>query len=161
MKKKNGFTLIELLIVMTIMSILTIIAVSQFQNAKRKARDTQRKSDLSAVSKALQMFYTDYGEFPSVSPSEGVPSFDVNSLWGESFEDGDYIYMKVMPNENLLTDNPYCYVVSGDNKSYGLFALLENTEDVQCVGNNYTCGGEEGYCYSIVSANARADEMSE
>ena len=158
---KKGFTLIELLVVMAIISILTIIAVSQFQNAKRKARDTQRKSDLNAVSKALQMFYTDYGEFPSTTPSGGVPSFDINNLFGGAFQDVDYIYMKVMPVENSLVNHPYCYVVSGDNKSYGLFALLENTEDTQCAGNDYTCNSKSGYCYSVVSPNTKAGEMSE
>ena len=65
-KQNSGFTLIELLVVITIMSILTVITVSQFQSARQKARDVQRKSDLSSVTKALEMYYADYGRFPMV-----------------------------------------------------------------------------------------------
>jgi len=50
---KKGFTLIELLVVVAIISILTIISVSQFNTAKIKARDTQRKADIDSVAKAL------------------------------------------------------------------------------------------------------------
>ncbi|MBU1088398.1 type II secretion system GspH family protein [Patescibacteria group bacterium] len=158
---KKGFTLIELLVVMAIMSILTIVAVSQFQNAKKKARDTKRRADLSAVSKALQMFYADYGEFPSTNPSVGVPEFDIGAIWGGSFQDGNHVYMKVMPIESTLDDYPYCYVVSADNTAYGLFTYLESSGDTECQGNNYTCDGRSGYCYSIVSPNVTVDEMSE
>jgi len=157
----KAFTLIELLVVMAIMSILTIISVSQFQVAKKKARDTQRRSDLSAVSKAIEMFYADYGEFPSNNPSTGVPSFNINGMWGGSFQDGSYVYMKVMPVESSLTAYPYCYKVSGDNKSFGLFTKLESSGDSECEGNNYSCGGVDDYCYAIVSPNTTAEEMSD
>ncbi len=75
-----GFTLVELLVVIAIMSILTIIAVSQFQNAKKKSRDVQRKGDISAVSKALLMYYTDYGYFPA-SDNGGIEGV----AWGGNF----------------------------------------------------------------------------
>lgn len=152
--RRRGFTLIELLVVVAVMSILTVITVGQFQTAKKKANDVARKGDLNAVSKALQMYFNDYGYFP--------PETDIT--WGGTFEDAStsppYVYMKKLPQENYLTATPYCYKISADGKKFGLFAQLENTVDKECDrnGNNaaddntYMCNGV-GYCYGTASPN--------
>jgi prepilin-type N-terminal cleavage/methylation domain-containing protein len=163
---KRGFTLIELLIVIAIISILTIITVSQFQTAKKKANDVARKGDLSALSKALLMYYADYGKFPTSSANGQVQVTD-NSLtkdipWGLEFSDNSaqhYVYMKVMPSEKILKNTQYCYVTDPTGTKFSLFALLENTTDSQCdltVAHAawYThCGGIR-YCFAYVSPNA-------
>jgi prepilin-type N-terminal cleavage/methylation domain-containing protein len=69
---RQGFTLIELLVVITIISILSIITFSQFQTAKKKANDVARKGDLNALVKSLQMYYADYGVFPTHAPDGTV-----------------------------------------------------------------------------------------
>jgi len=150
---KRGFTLVELLVVISIMSILTIITVGQFNTARKKARDVQRKGDLNAMSKALQMYFADYGEFPG-----GI------FVGGGEFRDNTgYVYMKVMPEEKTPNMPDFCYVVSDDRKSFGLFAMLENTEDSDChmtgaVGDYSHCG--ETYCYSVVSQNIIVDDLT-
>lgn len=144
----KGFTLIELLVVITIMSILTVITVSQFQTARRKARDVQRKADLSSLTKALQLYYADYGAFPEAT--NGAIS---GAGWGDSFEDASgYVYMKVMPDEKSSGVNQFCYRVSADLKQYGLYSQLENLQDVE-VKPAASCGGGE-YNYYIFSANS-------
>jgi type II secretion system protein G len=143
---KKGFTLVELLVVITIISLLTVITVSQFQTAKKKSNDVARKGDLNAVSKALQMYFNDYGVFPAT---------DV-IVWGGTFEDSSvnpaYVYMKKLPRENYTTAKPYCYKTSADLKKYAIFAQLENTVDKECA-NTYMCNGVS-YCYGIVSPNS-------
>jgi len=147
---KRGFSLIELLVVITIISILTLVTVSQFQNAKKKSNDVARKGDLNSVTKALQMFYADYGYFPSdANPGQ------INGNWGGQLSDNastPYVYMKVLPRENYLTSFPYCYKTSVDLKKYALFAQLENTNDSEC-GHAYICNGVT-YCYGVVSPNS-------
>ena len=144
---KQGFTLIELLVVITIISVLTIITVSQFQTAKKKANDVARKGDLNALTKALQLYYADYGKFPPVD----------KIIWGGTFIDQNYVYMKVVPKENTYTStNPYCYSVDASFKKYAIFAKLENANDIQCTGS-YTCGEKTGYCYAVVSPNTSLD----
>lgn len=159
MKNYNkGFTLIELLIVITIMSILTVITVSQFMTARAKARDVARKGDLNSVSKAVLMYYNDYGTMPasvggeiSVDGSSGID-------WGTEFKDGSYTYMKVLPVENTKSNPPYCYAVDATRKKFAIFAQLESLQDVDChldgsgVGIYNQCGSN--YCYSVVSPNA-------
>ncbi len=157
--KRNGFTLVELLVVIAIMSILTIIAVSQFQSAKRKSRDVQRKGDISAVSKALLMYYTDYGYFPANTVDGQIEG----AVWGGTFSDDDYDYLKEMPRENY-SDIPFCYVTDGGTEptKFGLFSILENGEDMDynklkddssAYGPYAVCGGNS-YNFAILSPNA-------
>lgn len=57
LKKGNlkGFTLIELIVTITIIAILSVIAVVNFSEANRKARDTKRMSDLEKIRIALEL----------------------------------------------------------------------------------------------------------
>lgn len=157
-KRNKGFSLVELLVVIAIISILTMVTVSQFTTARQRARDAQRKGDLSNLAKSLQMYYTDYGKFPD---PDTINPLLVN---GGEFKDGDYIYMKVVPKEKTLTSRPFCYKVDDETNpiKYGLFAQLEVTSDSDCVMNgsegSYGCdpgGGEVKYCYGIVSPNTK------
>lgn len=150
---KRGFTLVELLVVITIMSILTVITVSQFQTARRKANDVARKGDLSGLSKSLQMYFTDYEVFPRALNGRIQLPDDSVAEWGGEFRDGDYVYMKVMPEEKK-SGWSYCYEVSDDFKKFGLYANLENTEDRDCSETGYTCNNNN-YCFTIVSPNAQ------
>lgn len=150
MKKNKGFTLIELLIVISIMSILTVITVAQFTTAQKKARDVSRKGDLNSLSKALLAYYADYGIFPDTI------------TWGGTFADSSgYTYMKVVPKENYQSASipSFCYVVSADKKSFGLFSTLENTKDSDYKGPYTHCGGKN-YYYFIVSPNIRVSNLT-
>jgi len=158
--KKSGFTLIELLVVMAIMGILTIITVSQFTLARKRAADSQRKTDLSSVSKALEMYYADYGQYPGPTDLDGDK--DLNLLWGLEMKDKTgYIYMKVVPKENNPLMTPYCYKYSADKKKFGLYTTLENTNDSECLkdeeGDFLYSGCDEQekiYCFAVSSVNA-------
>lgn len=157
---KKAFTLVELLVVITIISILTIVTVSQFQTAKKKANDVARKGDLDAVAKALQMYYADYGKMPAASTDGKIMVVNGSPIaWGSEFKDvSGYSYMKTLPRENKLT-TPYCYKTNTDKTAYALFAMLENTQDSQCIsGATYRCGGNyKPYCFAYASPNTSLD----
>jgi type II secretion system protein G len=165
---KKGFTLIELLVVIAIISILTVITVAQFDTAKKKANDVARKGDLSALAKALEMYYTDYGKFPLATNTGLVSVVDNGHAaspkvipWGGEFSDNSstpYVYMKVMPIENILSIQ-YCYVTDAGQSKFALFAMLQNTGDSECSTNGvvnvyHHCGHD--YCYAYVSPNVTA-----
>ena len=143
MRIKNGFTLIELLVVITIISVLTMIAVSQFNTAKIKARDTQRRADLDSVSKAVNMYFADYGRFPVQTM--------VN--WGVEFKDVDYYYMKVVPSESRPGVDQYCYLPNADLTSYVIFGNMEGvgmtTGDYDVIGS---CNDGE-YNFGLAAPN--------
>jgi len=69
MKTKKGFTLLELLIVIGILSILstTVVLVINPAQLLKKARDSQRISDLNTLKTAIAYYITETG-----SPSIGV-----------------------------------------------------------------------------------------
>lgn len=173
---KKGFTLIELLVVITIISILTVITVAQFQTAQKKANDVARKGDINSMVKALEMYYADYGKFPTSQNSNPADASTYGKMivngvtvdWGQQFADNGsppYVYMKVLPMEKKKDLPRFCYVANAAGTSYGIFAMLENTSDSQCkmvggVGAYTHCGnGSLHYCYSIVSPNITVSDL--
>jgi len=63
--RRHAFTLIELLVVISIIGLLSMVAVVATGSARINARNTQRKADLVQVSKALELYYSDNGVYPS------------------------------------------------------------------------------------------------
>ena len=52
----SGFTMIELLIVMAIIGILATLFVATYPNARKRARDAQRQSDMRQYQTALEKY---------------------------------------------------------------------------------------------------------
>ena len=53
--------------------------------------------------------------------------------------------------EEKWGQNQFCYRIVEDDKSFALFADLENKKDVDCKNESFECGGEK-YCYRDVLA---------
>jgi len=156
MKNKNrlGFTLIELLLVMSIMSILTIVTVSTFTTSQKKARDVKRKADLSSISKALNMYYNDYGKYPNGGSNE--PNIDSLIQTGNEFSQDGNLYMKEIPVEKTNGVTRYAYFSSSTGKSFRLWTNLENENDKDCLTSSvdsYTKTTPAGCLYSVYSSN--------
>jgi Tfp pilus assembly protein PilE len=132
--KKN---LLEIIIIFVVLGILGKITYNQFALAAAKARDADRMSSLHELSKAVRLYYKDYGKLPDEKL--------INSLWGKVWKDGDYIYLNVMPKENYL-DKEFCYQNNKDGNSFLFFVDLENKTNPDCQKNKWECGGVK-YCY--------------
>ncbi|MBP9812957.1 prepilin-type N-terminal cleavage/methylation domain-containing protein [Candidatus Nomurabacteria bacterium] len=67
--KQAGFTIVELLIVIVIIGILAAIGFVSYSNATKKARDTERASDVKAISAKAEEYYasdpTNAGSYPA------------------------------------------------------------------------------------------------
>lgn len=147
-KKLFGFTLIELLVVISIIGILTMIGAVAFSGAQKKARDTQRKTELDALAKALIMYYNDNGEVPQFTSAQFFSS-DVG-LTGP----GGIVYMAKMPVDPKEDATKFYYSYRyTDKKTFYLFANLENTSDQSCLSSGYQSGGVS-FCYGISSPNS-------
>jgi type IV pilus assembly protein PilE len=62
-KKSRGFSLLELLIALAILSILTTMAVTSYQDSVRKARRADAKADLLELAQLLERNYTETNTF--------------------------------------------------------------------------------------------------
>lgn len=122
-KSSLGFTLVEILIVIVIVGILTAGAISVINplDQLQKAHDAKRKSDLTQVQKALELYSNDVGSYPEIaSPSDyrikGFDDFPV--AWGEQWTP----YMETLPKDPSSSKN-YVYVSNG--RIYYLYASLD------------------------------------
>lgn len=152
-KKSLAFTLVELLIVISIMGILTVVVSASFKTIQMKARDAKRKSNLDSVKKALNMYFTDNGQYPVVG--------DIDFSDGDQFSNEDIIYMKKIPVEVVNEIEEYTYQTTDSRRSFRLFAELENGDDNSCIDSNL-CPGDYNFstntcCYGISSPNIGMD----
>ena len=115
---KKGFTLVELLVSITIIGILANIGLATFTSAQAKSRDVKRKAHLKQLADAFEAYYNDYGQYPD----------DADIAFDQVFTDGKTIYMVKLPKDPTqgLT---YEYLPAADNKSFQLYARLENSND--------------------------------
>jgi general secretion pathway protein G len=64
-KNRSGFTLIEMIIVLTLIGILVGLALPNYKNALKKARETVLKEDLFQLRKLIDQYHTDKGKYPA------------------------------------------------------------------------------------------------
>lgn len=130
-KSRRAFTLIELLIVITIIGILAVALIPKIANAPSRARDTQRKTDLSQVAIALEGYFQDYGSYPSTPTVCNVSSIVLGSTttsWATYFNASD------IPTDPLTTQGAigcgatgtYYYKQLDSGMHYVIGANLEN-----------------------------------
>lgn len=147
--KQVGFTLIELLVALSIIAVLTFVAVTSFDSLTKNARDSQRKSDLKQIQSGLEQYYRDQGFYPASSPSPLIAGVAMTNLIGNpaSPAPSPQTYLKEVPGEAVDSTHPYLYVPSTTNASYCLFAEMENASNV-----SLTTGCSSGdYNYSVSS----------
>lgn len=76
---QKGFTLIELMVVVSIIAVLSVIALALFSNAQKSARDGKRRAELKAILNAFEINKTSAGYQPllaSFFAGGTIPSTD-------------------------------------------------------------------------------------
>lgn len=80
---KKGFTLIELLVVIAIIGLLSTLAVVALNNARQKARDARRLSDIKQIQTALELYYNDVGVYASSTDNATAIACDASNSAGD------------------------------------------------------------------------------
>ena len=153
-KSKNGFTLIELLIVITIVGLLTTMAIFTLMNNLGKSRDSKRKADLDRIKIAFEEYYADENTYP--------PDTILTDCGGATLKP----YLSTIPCDPR-TKQPYCYIYDADynGQNYRLLSSLEYSSDpiistLGCNDPDEYCGYEtecttlgSGFNYGVSSSN--------
>jgi len=79
---RRGFTLIELLVVIAIIGTLTSLLVVNYQNARERARDAQRKGDFRSLQQALRLYYNDFQGYPGAGRIKIIRRLAVSGVNG-------------------------------------------------------------------------------
>lgn len=141
---KKAFTLIELLVVIAIIGGLSAMFLPNFMAARERARDSQRKSDLRQIQKALELYRQDQltPAFPSQLPA-------TNSCWSSGGNCTGNVYMNKFPGDPTRSPNDYFYSVNNNNLTYILCACLENIADAEGTSGDcnasYSCTSGKSY----------------
>ncbi len=61
----RGFTLIELLVVMSIIVILSTVAMAQYRNSVTRSKEAVLREDLFRMRDAIDQYYADKNEYPT------------------------------------------------------------------------------------------------
>ncbi|MDP2860654.1 MAG: type II secretion system protein [bacterium] len=121
--KKKGFTLVELMIVITVIAILSTIAVVSFTRVQKQARDTKRKSDIRALATALQAYYTERNQY-IVQVAETDVSTALTALKPTYIPE-----TPVAPAGTTGNYKVYTYVTDSDGFKFALCSDLEAPSD--------------------------------
>lgn len=124
---KKGFTLIELLVVIAIIGLLSTLSVVALGSARAKSRDSKRLSDIKQVQTALELFYTDQGNYPLAADGIVLGSTNAVCLDATGFAATcTDAYMGLVPKDPQNSGSYiYIYNASEDRLSYTITARLE------------------------------------
>ncbi|EKE00454.1 MAG: fimbrial protein pilin [uncultured bacterium] len=171
-KSKSGFTLIEMLVVVSVIAILSgvVAVVLNSSGSQGKARDAQRVADIKRIQTALELYFSDYREYPRTPASTWIRITGTTDLLTTALKGGSY--MTVVPVDPLNTStasNPcddftkyrYNYKDTTGNY-YILTAIMEvaTSDDIskcknlpiwssQGCSSGDTWSGTTDYCYGV------------
>lgn len=137
----RGFTLVELLVVISIIGVLSTLVLANFNAARERARDTQRKSDLKQYQNAYEVIANKYnGIYPSrggaTASNATVTTFcgtDLASVISQCPQDPKYPTTQYLYHSNGSANGVI------DATQFALWATLEtepNTYWVVCSNGN-------------------------
>jgi len=149
-KQKNlGFSLIEILVALAIIGTLLAVVVASINDAKAKARDSQRKIDLKQIQLALEK-YANYNGTYKVDGAgeqgfgdgyigqENVAPYTALSVM-RALKNAGFLNQSVQ-DDALQSPTGYMLYLCGVDK-YALSATLEKPSPADIANIQTTCNG--------------------
>lgn len=148
-KLSLGFTLAELAIVIAIIGILAAIAVVASGTVQKSSRDNVRQAKVTTISEALEKYYRENNEYPSVAAMTDANIDNVKAKLG--LPDGELLKMPGSTANNSIA-------VTGASATTIVYSA--NTSDAaqnsQC--QNVVNGYCDGYTLAYVNENDGATQ---
>lgn len=143
-RKQQGFTIVELLIVIVVIGILAALVITTFTGIQRRARNTERETDIKAIHGQVEAYYAQEGRYPTLANlnDAGWRGTDMRGL------DADAL---VPPNSSATTlaadvsDTQYGYAATPAN--------CDNDTVADCTGYTLTANLEGGTTYTKDALN--------
>lgn len=165
-KNRRGFTLIELLVVIAIIGILSTVAMTSLNGARKKARDARRKSDLEQIVLAIEQYYLEHGTYV-IPGTGGGPGCGCGWF---NYQNGSYYAKSIangMEENGYFTDAPRDPLLTSDNQTpqymkyqcgsgFYVYAILEapSATDLATYTNvPATCRPGYGMNYAVGHSN--------
>ncbi len=126
--QKKGFTLIELLVVIAIIGLLATLSVVALNNARERARDVRRVSDIKQIQTALELYYNANNSYPGQA-AEG----NVSGIAGD-----------LTPYMNPIPSNPSPDDCSTVTDWGGVYLYQAAATDASNYSLKYCLGNETG-----------------
>jgi len=128
-QKQPGFTIVELLIVIVVIGILAAITIVAFNGVQDKAKFAQKRSDVAALQKYVEMYKAENGTYPSTSGN-----WQFQRVQGDAFIPG--LVPKYAAKLPMITDGPT--PAANTNNTY---AYRSNGTDYKIIRFNATAEG--------------------
>ena len=155
--KKSGFTLIELLVVITIIAVLSAIALVAYTSVLKNARDGKRIADLRGIQSSLEEYYADQLFYPSGNLPFGSALTSSTGNSSSPLPSPVKTYYNTLPADPTSgTTTPYVYtaipsVPACSNPvtkctSYCLYAKVENNSNAVNLSG---CTDVAGYNFEV------------
>lgn len=118
---QRGFTLIEIMVVVVIIGVLGAIVVPQFMSRPDQAKVTAARTDIQAISTALEMYRLDTFNYPSTQQGlEALVTRPAGTPLARNWNPQGYL--KSLPVDPWGT--PYQYLNPGSHSAgYDLFSF--------------------------------------
>jgi general secretion pathway protein G len=113
-RKQGGFTLIEIMVVVVIIGILAALIAPNIIGRDDQARATAAKSDMNAISQALDLYKMDNYRYPTTD--QGLDALVTQPEGARNWPQGGYL--KQSPQDPW--GNPYVYISPGATRAYEL-----------------------------------------
>jgi prepilin-type N-terminal cleavage/methylation domain-containing protein len=160
--KTRGFTLVEMVVVISIMLVLSGVGLFSYNEASKKARDTDRQADLRLVQTAVELYKQKNGLYPEGCNGPNAWSGQTGTQYSCTSGGPQYIigispaYIRFLPQDKHLngTDSGYAYYVNSARTSYKIIAF--RTVETETVDYDHKLKG----CDSTNSSTGACDATS-
>lgn len=144
---QKGFTIVELLIVIVVIGILAALVITTFAGIQRKARDTERTTDIKALHGQIEVYYTNQNLYPTLANMNDATwrSTNMKGLDAEALKDPKGTASTLVA---AAAANSYAYAVTNSSDT-----ACDNTTGNECAKYTLTATLEGGGTYAKSNLN--------